>query len=426
MRSDPRDVLITGMGVISPIGQSVKALRESLLQNRSGIRLWESPQMKRALPAGLIEQDFSDRFSKLELSYMDRCSQLAMLAAGQAMQDAGLDDFGNLAQRAGLYVGSVTGGVRSEHDWVRQFHVEGQQSSKPYTIMASMGNAAAALVSIRHRVLGPVITNSSACASSGAAIGEAFRAIRDGHLDIALVGGTEASMIPTFFGLWFGLRALAEVDPEDVSRSCRPFSANRTGLVLGEGSVFMVIESRAHAQRRGASCYCRLSGYGIASDGYHIGSPHADGQTAAMRALFADAGLQPGQIDYFNAHATATRGGDPVETSAIRAAFGEAADRLPVSSTKAIHGHLLGSASAIELAACVLAIQGSFLPATAHLDAIDPECKLHHIANRPELDTPVEHAVSLSAGFGGMNVALAVSKELDLSTKSPDYEASTI
>ena len=425
MPPNPRDVLITGMGVISPIGLSVPELRESLLQNRSGIRLWQSPQTSRTVAAGLIDRDFSDQFSKLELAYMDRCSQVAMLAARQATADAGIDDFESHAQRAGLYYGSVTGGVKTEHEWVRQFHVDKLASSKPFTIMGSMLNAAPALISIRHKILGPVITNSNACSSSGAAIGEASRAIRDGHIDVALVGGAEAALIPTFMGLWFGLRALAETDPVDVARSCKPFSVNRTGLVLGEGAVFMVIESRAHAQQRGAPCYGRLSGYGIASDGYHIGSPSSDGQTAAIRALLSDARLQPGEIDYFNAHATATRGGDPVEATSIRNAFGEAAERLPVSSTKSIHGHLLGGASAMELAVCVLAVQGSFLPATAHLDEIDGECKLRHVANRPELDVPVEHAVSLSAGFGGTNVALAVSKEHDLLTKFPVAVAST-
>jgi 3-oxoacyl-[acyl-carrier-protein] synthase II len=425
MTTSKQDVVITGIGVISPIGLSVPELRESLLQNRSGIRLWQSPQMTRTLPAGLIERDFSDQFSRLELAYMDRCSQIAMIAAGQALRDAGVEHFEEYAQRAGLYFGSVTGGVKSEHDWVRQFHVDKVESSRPYTIMASMLNAAPALISIKHRILGPVVTNSNACSSSGAAIGEAYLAIREGRLDVALVGGAEAALIPTFMGLWFGLRALAEVDPVDVARSCRPFSSRRTGLVLGEGSVFMLIESRAHAKKRGAACYCQLSGYGIASDGYHIGTPSSEGQAAAIRAVLADARLRPEEVSYFNAHATATRGGDPVETISIRTAFSEAAERLPVSSTKSIHGHMLGATSAMELAICALAIQGSFLPATAHLDEIDPECKLHHIANEAEQDTPVEHAVSLSAGFGGTNVALAVSKENDLLTKYPDSEVST-
>jgi 3-oxoacyl-(acyl-carrier-protein) synthase len=291
--------------------------------------------------------------------------------------------------------------------------------------MASMLNAAPALISIKHKILGPVITNSSACSSSGAAIGEACRAIRNGYLDVAVVGGAEAALTPTFVALWGGLRALAEPDAADVSRSCRPFSADRTGLVLSEGAVFFLIESREHARQRGAACYARLSGYGIASDGYHIGSPNAGGQAAALRAALADATLRPDQIGYYNAHATATRGGDPVETAAIHEVFGEAAESLPVSSTKAIHGHLLGGASAIELAVCVLAIGHSFLPATAHLEEVDAECRLRHVAKWPEFNHPLEHALSLSAGFGGTNVALAVSRERDLLTKSSAKDVST-
>lgn len=426
MTNVAHDVLITGMGVISPIGLSVSELRSSLLLNRSGIRRWESPLLSKNVPAGVIEQDFADQFTKLELPYMDRCSQIAMLAARQAMQDAGIEQFGHYAQRAGLFYGSVAGGVTTGHEWVRQFHVDRIEVAKPFTLMTCMLNAAPALISIRHKILGPVITNSSACSSSGAAIGEACRAIRHGYLDVALVGGAEAALTPSFVSPWSCLRALAEPDRVDVGRSCRPFSIDRTGLVISEGAVFMLIESRAHAEQRGASCYGRLSGYGIASDGHHIGSPHPQGQAAALRAALADARLRPDQIGYYNAHATATRGGDQVEAAAVREVFADATEQLPVSSTKAIHGHLLGGASAMELAVCVLAIGDSFLPATAHLDEVDPECRLQHVANQPVLDYPVEHALSLSAGFGGTNVALVVSKEHDLCAKTLATEGSTI
>ncbi|HET9032758.1 MAG TPA: beta-ketoacyl-[acyl-carrier-protein] synthase family protein [Dokdonella sp.] len=419
-----QDVVITGMGVISPIGQSIAELHRSVLDNRSGIQLWESALLSKGVPAGIIADDFSSQFSKIELPYMDRCSQIAILAAEQAMQDAGIDRFESYAQRAGLYYGSVGGGVQTEHEWVRQFHVNHVEVSKPFTIMASMLNAAPALISIRHKILGPVVTNSSACSSSGAAIGEACRAIRDGYLDIALVGGAEAALSPTFISLWGGLRALASVDADDVTRSCRPFSIDRSGLVVSEGSVFLVVESRAHAEQRGANCYAKLSGYGIASDGHHIGSPNALGQAAALRAALADATLAPEQIDYYNAHATATRGGDPIEAAAIREVFGDSTERLPVSSTKGIHGHLLGAASAIELAICVLAVCDSFLPATAHLVEPDPECGLQHVAGKPVPGHALEHAMSLSAGFGGTNVALAVSKEHDLPRRTLPAESS--
>jgi len=402
-----RDVVITGLGVISPIGLDVSELLSSLRTNRSGIRLWESALLARRFPAGVVDRDFSGEFTKLDLPYLDRCSQLAILAARQATNDAGLAQFAEYGQRAGLFFGSVGGGVKTEHDWVRQFYAEQKQLSKPYTIMACMLNAAPAHISIRHQILGPVMTHSSACTSSGSAIGDAFRAIRDGYLDVALAGGAESALLPTFVALWGGLRALADPDPDDVSRSCRPFAKNRSGLVLGEGAVYLLLESRENALRRGASCYCALTGYGIASDGYHIGSPKAEGQIAALRDALRDAGLGAGQIDYVNAHATATPGGDPIEAHALR----EVLPNAPVSSTKAIHGHLLGAASALELATAILAVNQSLLPATAHLDDIDPACSLNHVANTPVLDHPVNHALSFSAGFGGTNVALIVSKE---------------
>jgi len=231
---------------------------------------------------------------------------------------------------------------------------------------------------------------------------------------VALAGGAEAALVPTFVALWGGLRALADADPEDVARSCRPFSRQRTGLVLGEGAVYLLLESRENAAQRGAACYCALSGFGIASDGYHIGSPQAAGQVAALRNALQDADLRPDQIDYVNAHATATPGGDPIEAGALREVFGN----VPVSSTKGIHGHLLGAASAIELAAAVLAVNQSFLPATAHLDEIDPACALNHVANQPVMQHPVGNALSFSAGFGGTNVALIASKQERLPSKA--------
>jgi 3-oxoacyl-(acyl-carrier-protein) synthase len=414
MRDTNREVVVTGLGVISPIGMNVAELLANLQHNRSGIRLWESALLAKKLPAAFIDRDFSGEFTKLDLPYLDRCSQIAILAARQAASDAGLEQFAEYGQRAGLFYGSVGGGVKTEHEWVRQFYLEQKQLSKPYTIMACMLNAAPAHISIRHQILGPVMTHSSACTSSGSAIGEAFRAIRDGYLDVALAGGAEAALVPTFVALWGGLRALADADPEDVARSCRPFCKTRTGLVLGEGAVYMLMESRENAQRRGAACYCALSGYGIASDGYHIGSPQAAGQVAALRNALQDAELRPDQIDYVNAHATATPGGDPIEAGALREVF----DHVPVSSTKAIHGHLLGAASAIELAAVVLAINQSFLPATAHLDDVDPACALNHVANQPVMQHPVGNALSFSAGFGGTNVALIASKQERLPSKA--------
>lgn len=414
-----RDVVITGIGVISPIGLNVSELLSSLIANRSGIRTWEPPYLSKKFPAGIIERDFSGEFTKLELPYLDRCSQMAILAARQAMQDAGLDQFAEYGQRAGLYYASLRGGAKTEDNWVRQFYAEGLHVSTPYVIMASMENAAAAQISIRYQIQGPIMTISSACAASAAAAGEACRAIRNGYLDVALIGGADAALTTPFIATWEAVHALATMDSVEVAASCRPFSKHRTGLVLGEGSVFMLLESREHANQRGAPCYCTLSGYGIASDGYHIGFPKVEGQAAAMYAALEDAGLEPDQLDYFNAHATATIAGDTVEAAAIRQVFGAVKETQPhVSATKSIHGHLLGAAGSMGLAVSILAISKSFLPATANLDEIDPACELNHVAKTPILNHPIEHALSFSAGFGGTNVALLVSKEHYLPRKT--------
>jgi len=405
------------MGIITPLGLNAAELLSSLQANRSGIGLWESPLLTKKLPFGQIKHDFSDAFTKLELPYLDRVTQLAIFSARQALRDAGLDQFGHYGPRAGIFYGTVNGGITTEHEWVRQFFVERKEVAKPFTIMSVMPNAAPAQLSIRHQIRGPAMTHSSACSSSGAAIGEALRAIRHGYVDVALVGGSDSAFGASFLSMWGGLRALADVDPHDVGRSCRPFSADRTGLVISEGAVFFVLESREHAQQRGAGAYCTLSGYGIGSDAYHIGSPDTGGQVATLQSALADAELRPEQIGYINAHATGTRGGDPVEAAAIREAFGDSGARVPVSSTKGIHGHLLGAASAMELAVAILAITESFLPATAHLERVDPNCPLNHVAEVAVLDHPVNHALSFSTGFGGTNVALIASRERALPNK---------
>jgi len=412
-----RKVLITGLGVVSPIGTNVQELVGSLSTTRSGISSCQTSPLTRSFPAGVVPVSFESRFAKTEVPYLDRCPQMAIVAAEQAIADAGLRTFGDYRQRAGIYCGNVRGGSSTLFAWNEQMLVNGKQSARPFAIMASMQNAMAAQLSIRYQVFGPVITHGTACTSSGTAIGDAMRAIRDGYLDVAIVGGAEAPLSATEFGLMDGTRALANVDPSDVSRSCKPFSRDRRGLVLGEGAAFLILESDRHALLRGAACYGELSGFGIASDGFHIGKPHVDGQVAAIRAALADGGLQPDDIDYFNAHGTATRDGDEVEARSIRTVFGDSGCSTLVSSTKSVHGHLLGAASALELVITVLAMSQSIVPATAHLEEIDPLCALNHQANSARLDQPVDNAMSFSCGFGGTNVALAVSKVSDMTPR---------
>jgi 3-oxoacyl-[acyl-carrier-protein] synthase II len=403
-------VAITGLGVISPIGLDVLAVTEALREGRSGIRLIHLPPIERGFPAGAIEATFEDTFTKLERPFLDRCQQMAVLAARQATTDAGFDSFAEFGQRAGVYYGNVNGGPATGQVWVEQLMREGKQASRPFTAMATMGNAGAAQIAIRQQVLGPVISNATACGSSGVAIGDAARAIADGYLDVAIAGGAEAPLAAMVMGVFQGTRAMSAPDPKDVPRTCKPFAKNRSGLVLGEGAAFMVLEPAERAQARGARCYGYLTGYGVSSDAYHIGMPDTPGQVRALRAALEDAALEPSEIDYVNAHATATDGGDVIEAAALRQVFGAGPDAAAVSSTKSVHGHLIGATSALELLITVVAMNHSLLPASAHLEEPDPRCELNHVGTRPISGRSIEHALSFSCGFGGTNVALVVSK----------------
>ncbi|MDE1952241.1 MAG: beta-ketoacyl-[acyl-carrier-protein] synthase family protein [Betaproteobacteria bacterium] len=401
------EVAITGIGIISPIGMSESVVLENLQASRSGIRTFESPNLARPFPVAAVQAQFNDSFTRIELPFLDRTTQMAILAAQQATENAGIVNYSTFGERAGVFYGTVRGGGATEWEGLRQFHTEGRKTARPYVILGCMANAGAAQITIRQQVFGPTAIHTSACSSSGAAIADACRHICSGEIDIAITGGAEAALTPEFLGAWDGLRVIADVD-NDPSRSCKPFSSQRTGLVLGEGSVFFVLESREHAERRGVPILAFIAGWGIASDGYHIGSPHQRGQIAAMRSALRIAGIDAAQLDYINAHATATRGGDIVEVAALKEVLGHAVQSVPVSATKALHAHMLGAASAMELLVCVLALRHSFIPATAHLSDIDPECSgIRHVTETMH-DQRVRHAMTLSAGFGGANAALVV------------------
>lgn len=401
------DIVITGVGVMSPIGNSPDEVRDSLLQSRSGVGLFESAELSRPFPVARVEGSFEQHFGRIELPFLDRTTQLALLAARQAAQTSGIVDFSSFEERAGIFYGTVRGGGTTEWEGLRHFYA-GRKTARPYVIMGCMANAAASFISIKHQIRGVTACHTTACASSGSAIADACRYLRSGDLDIALAGGAEAPLASQFLSAWDGLRALAEVDAEDVTRSCKPFSSARSGLVLGEGSVFFVLETRRHALARGARPLGVLEGWGVASDAHHIGAPHLRGQVAAMRAALRSAAVEPQQLDYVNAHATATRGGDPIEVQALREVLGEAAARVAVSSTKGLHGHMLGAASAMELLVCLLALRDDFIPPTAHLDALDPQCEgLRHVPELLRGQHP-RRTLSLSAGFGGVNAALVL------------------
>jgi 3-oxoacyl-[acyl-carrier-protein] synthase II len=273
-----------------------------------------------------------------------------------------------------------------------------------------MNNAAAAHIAIDFGCHGQSITYSTACSSSAIAIGEAARAIRSGAADIAIAGGTEALLTYGTIAAWQALRTLAIPDPANPQTACRPFSADRTGLVLAEGAGFVILEEEAHARARGARIRARLSGYGARTDAAHLTKPDPAGQSAAMRAALADAGLAPHDIGYINAHGTATLAGDVTETEAIKRVFGAHAARMPVSSTKSMHGHIMGATGAVEFIATLLAMEHGFLPPTINLNVPDPACDLDYVPNRARSGVRIAHAMSNSFAFGGSNAVLIASR----------------
>ncbi|WP_457096312.1 beta-ketoacyl-[acyl-carrier-protein] synthase family protein [Lysobacter sp. P5_B9] len=404
-----RRVAITGMGILSPLGLSVPELTAALRTGRSGIRLLDVPKLPGAYPAGVVDGTFSERFTRLEQPFLDRCHEMAIVAARQAIEDAGLESFAAHGPRAGLYYGNVNGGAVSVQNWCEDVLVHGKHKSRPFTAMSIMSNSGAAQVAIRHKILGPVVTHASACASSGVAIGEAMRAIADGYLDVAVVGGAEAPLTAALIGAFDGTRALSKPDQGDPSRTCKPFSRDRSGLVLGEGAAFLVLEAEESAERRGAAKhYGYVRGYGVSCDAHHIGMPESQGQVQCLVQALENAGVKAGDVQYVNAHATATDGGDMIEAAAIRTVFGDSEGSAAVSSTKSVHGHLLGATSALECLITVVAINESLLPASGNIGIADERCSLNHVGERPRPNSQIDVAVSFSCGFGGTNAALVL------------------
>jgi 3-oxoacyl-[acyl-carrier-protein] synthase II len=346
----------------------------------------------------------------VDLSVPDRAlfdpvTRYAMHAAREALEQCGLLTDHSLRERTAVYLGTAMGGAHSTEEAHRDVWYHGTRP-KPLTVLSAMSNAPAAHLSIRFGLRGPNITYSIACASSAVAIGEAFRAVRDGRVDCAIAGGAEACMTPVVMRAWQSMRILAQVDSRAPAEACRPFSRDRSGLVLGEGAAILVLERLHGAMARGAPVLCELLGFGCTSDASHICIPSSAGQSAAMLAALNDACLAKSEIGYISAHGTGTRLGDIAETQSIRQVFGEHASRLPVSSTKSAHGHLLGAAGALEFVATIAALRERFLPATLNFREPDPECDLDYIPNEPRTDVRVSTFMSNSFAFGGANGVL--------------------
>jgi 3-oxoacyl-[acyl-carrier-protein] synthase II len=401
-------IAITGLGVVAPLGDGVAATCESLLAGRSAVRLLDAPLCTGLRsPIGACT-DFRGEahFAASQLRMLDRVSQLALVAAAQAVADAHLDFAAENSDRCGVSVGTGMGGAGTTDEGYHIIYAERSERVKPYTVLTSMTNAAASWVGIEYGITGPNLTYSTACSSSAVALGEAARRIWSGDVEVMLAGGAEAPLTFGVLRAWEAMRTVASQDPHDPSASCRPFARSRTGLVLGEGAAFVVLEEWQHAVARGAPIHAEFTGYGLTSDTAHITRPTVAGQAGAMRAALRCAGLPPEAVDYINAHGTATLQNDAVETAAIKEVFGARAGALPVSSTKSMHGHLLGAAGALEFVIAVASLERGVVPPTMHLDLPDPACDLDYVAGRPRTGVDLRAVMSNSFAFGGTNAVL--------------------
>jgi nodulation protein E len=398
-------VVITGLGVISAIGLTRDAFWRSLTAGVCGIHTinssdFEQLRFKHAADVeGFVPEN---HLPAKDLSLMDRFAQFAVVAAKEAMAQSGLELTPTMREDGAVVTGSCIGGRSAEEVGYRELYIHNRNRVHPLTIPLGMANAGASHISMHFGIQGPSYTISTACASSAHSIGQAFHMVRSGTAPIAIAGGSEA---PLYFGnlkAWEAMRVISK-------DTCRPFSADRSGLVLGEGAAMMVLEPLETALARGAKPIAEIVGFGMSADACHITQPSAEGPARAMRMALRDAGLAPEQIGYINAHGTATEVNDRTETAAIRLVFGSHADKLAVSSTKSMHAHTLGAAGAIEAAASALALANGILPPTVNYTTPDPACDLDVIPNtaRPQ---QVEACLSNSFAFGGLNAVLALRK----------------
>jgi len=400
-----RRVAITGVGAICALGRTAAEFAEALCRGRSGIGPIESTdtsQMRFQNGAEVKGYSHQPYFDDRRADFMDRFAQFAVIAAREAVADSGVEWTPELRENAAIVTGSCVGGQSTEDIGFQEVYKLGHNRVHPLTIPKTMANAGASHISMEFGITGPSFTISTACSSAGHAIGQAYWMVRNGLTDLAITGGSEA---PFSFGILKAWEAMRVVSPD----TCRPFSKDRRGMILGEGSAMLVLEPLDAARARGTRIHAEIVGFGMSSDACHITQPSSEGAARAMRAVLRDSGLAPEQIGYINAHGTATPANDPTETAAIRSVFGPHANKLLVSSTKSMHGHALGAAAALECLAAALALRDGILPPTANYSEPDPDCDLDVIPNHARC-AQVEYAISNSFAFGGLNAVLALRK----------------
>jgi nodulation protein E len=395
-------VVVTGLGCVSSLGMNVPDFWASLCQGRSGIAPLVNIDEGVIIRLGATVKGYQPEsyFSSSELPLLDRFSQFAVLAAREAIHDASLDDSGDYLAEAAAIIGTGCGGKQTDEETYTRLYKEGRSRAHPMTIPRGMLSAAASMVSMDLGIKGPVFSIASACASAAHAIYQGQMMILSGLADIALVGGTDAPFTYGLLKAWEALRVVS-------NDTCRPFSRDRTGMVLGEGAGMLVIETEEHATRRGARIYTELSGCGLSSDAGHITRPDVGGISLAIHRAIKNAGFKPESIDYINAHGTGTIANDMVETEALHRVFGNHAGKLAISSTKSMHGHALGASGAFEIIATTLAIYGSRVPPTANFTEPGEGCDLDYVPNVAR-EQKINVALSNSFAFGGLNAVLAL------------------
>ncbi|MEM9812179.1 MAG: beta-ketoacyl-[acyl-carrier-protein] synthase family protein [Pseudomonadota bacterium] len=400
-----RRVVITGQGAISPLGRTAADTQGGMRAGASGISEMEFQDVDRLsirIGGQIKGFDPAEHFSRQELTLYDRFTQFALLAAEEAVRQSGLTFEGALGLEAGVVFGTAGGGLQTQDENYRSVYEAGKNRVHPFVVPRLMNNAAASHVSMRYALQGPSFTVATACASSNHAMGQAFSLVRSGAARAMLTGGTESMLCFGGIKAWEGLRVMSK-------DGCRPFSADRNGMVQGEGAAVFVFEEYEHARARGADVLAEVLGFAMTSDASDIVMPSKDGARRAIAGALRDAGVPAERVGYINAHGTGTAANDRTECAAVREAFGAHADSLMISSTKSMHGHLIGGTGAVELLACVMAVRDGVVAPTINHTRPDPECDLDVVPNTAR-DAPVDVAMSNAFAFGGLNAVLVIAR----------------
>jgi len=409
-----RRVVITGIGVVTPLGHDLSVFWSNLLAGQCGVDLitaFDTSAYDTKIAAEVRNFDPAPAFpSPKELRRTDRYSQMGVYAGWQALKDSGLDLAKENCDEIGVFIGSGIGGLATTTEQHKILLERGPGRMSPFTIPMLISNMASGLFSMYHQLRGPNFATCSACATANHAIGEAWRTIKMGDAPVMFAGGAEATVVPIGIGGFCAMRAMSTRN-DDPKHASRPFDKDRDGFVMGEGAGILVLEELEHAKQRGANIYCEITGYGNTADAYHLTSPSPDGEGAArcMRMALRASGLNPEDVSYINAHGTSTPQGDVCETLAIKSVFGTHAKKVAVSSTKGATGHMLGAAGAVEMSVCALAIKHGVVPPTINYTTPDPECDLDYVPNTAR-EMTVNAIVNNSFGFGGHNSSIAAKK----------------